>query len=117
MARMHAGVFFIKPVFSKQASAPTKLGEFLGCGVPCLTNAGVGDLTDILHGEKAGVAVTDLQPDALRGGINALLELLRDPTIRARCVEAAHRHFSLDEGVARYRAVYRSVQGSRPCDC
>ena len=30
MARMHAGIFFIKPVFSKQASAPTKLGEFLG---------------------------------------------------------------------------------------
>src|SRR5690606_19463415 len=28
MAGMDAGVFFIKPVFSKQASAPTKLGEF-----------------------------------------------------------------------------------------
>lgn len=117
MARMHAGIFFIKPVFSKQASAPTKLGEFLGCGVPCLTNAGVGDLTDILHGEKAGVAVTDLEPDALREGIDALLELLRDPAIRARCVEAARRHYSLDEGVARYRAVYRGVEGHQACDC
>lgn len=33
--RIHAGVFYIKPVFSKRASAPTKFGEFLGCGVPC----------------------------------------------------------------------------------
>ncbi|MBI3543282.1 MAG: glycosyltransferase, partial [Deltaproteobacteria bacterium] len=32
MARMDATVFFIKPVFSKKASAPTKLGELLGCG-------------------------------------------------------------------------------------
>ena len=46
MARMDAGIFFIKPVFSKQASAPTKLAEFLGCGIPCLGNAGVGDMAE-----------------------------------------------------------------------
>jgi hypothetical protein len=34
MNSMNAGVFFINPFYSKIASAPTKLGEFLGCGVP-----------------------------------------------------------------------------------
>ena len=33
IARMDASIFFIKPVFSKQASAATKLAELLGCGV------------------------------------------------------------------------------------
>ena len=57
MARMDAGVFFIKPLFSKQASAPTKLGEFLGCGIPCLANRGVGDMAEILEGEGVGMAL------------------------------------------------------------
>ena len=44
--RMSAGAALIKPTYSKLASAPTKLAEYLGCGVPCLGNAGVGDMTD-----------------------------------------------------------------------
>ncbi len=65
MARMHAGVFFIKPVFSKQASAPTKLAEFLGCGIPCLSNAGVGDMAGILEGERVGVALDSFDDSCL----------------------------------------------------
>ena len=36
---------------AKIASAPTKLAEYLGCGVPCLGNVGVGDMEAILEGE------------------------------------------------------------------
>jgi hypothetical protein len=109
MARMHAGVFFIKPVFSKQASAPTKLAEFLGCGIPCLSNAGVGDMAGILEGERVGVALNGFDDSALETGIERLIELSRQNDIAARCVATARRHFSLDEGVARYRAVYDSL--------
>ena len=109
MARMHAGIFFIKPVFSKQASAPTKLAEFLGCGIPCLGNAGVGDMAAILEGERVGVALTDFDEVSLRQGLERLIELTRQPDIQARCVAAAQRHFSLDEGVARYRSIYHAL--------
>src|SRR5437868_6864394 len=34
MRRMDVGIFFIRPVYSKIGSAPTKLGEFLASGVP-----------------------------------------------------------------------------------
>src|SRR5262249_46437760 len=34
------GLAFIKPAFSKLASSPTKFGEYLGCGLPIVTNAG-----------------------------------------------------------------------------
>lgn len=109
MARVDAGVFFIKPVFSKQASAPTKLGEFLGCGIPCLANTGVGDMADILRDGRVGVAVEAFDEDALRDGVRALLALQREDDIGARCRAIAEREFSLDEGVARYRGVYAQL--------
>jgi glycosyltransferase involved in cell wall biosynthesis len=109
MACINAGIFFIKPVFSKQASAPTKLGEFLGCGIPCLSNAGVGDMAEILEGEGVGVALESFDVDAMRRGLQRLLALVDDPQTPARCVAAAQRHFSLIEGVRRYAGVYAQL--------
>lgn len=109
MARMDAGVFFIKPVFSKQASAPTKLAEFLGCGIPCLGNAGVGDMAEVLEGEQVGVALKSFDVDAVAAGLRELLTLAADPATTQRCVAAAQKHFSLDEGVRRYAAVYEQL--------
>ena len=111
IARMDAGIFFIRQVFSKQASAPTKLAEFLGCGVPCLGNAGVGDMAEVLEGEHVGVALKSFDEAALANGLQDLLLLAAEPATRARCVAAAQKHFSLDEGVARYRGIYEQIDG------
>lgn len=111
LARMHIGIFFIKPVFSKQASAPTKLGEFLGCGIPCLSNRGVGDMAQILEGDRVGVALGDFDVESIRTGLDSLLTLVQEPGITQRCVESARRHFSLEEGVERYRQVYATLAG------
>lgn len=106
MRNMDAGIFFIKPVFSKQASAPTKLAEFLGCGVPCLANTGVGDMGQILEEERVGVAVDAFDPQALQRGVTRLLALLEEPDVRARCAAAARQHFSLEQGVDSYALIY-----------
>ena len=110
MARMTAGVFFIRPVFSKQASAPTKLAEFLGCGIPCLSNAGVGDLAEILEGERTGVVVQGFDRESLASGVQQLLTLLEDTGVHDRCVASAHRHFSLDRGVQAYEEIYAALE-------
>ena len=109
MARMDATAFFIKPAFSKQASAPTKLGEFLGCGIPVLSNAGVGDMAQILRQDGVGIAVDATDEASIRQGVSGLLALCDEPDIRQRCVASAQRHFSLEEGVARYGAIYREL--------
>ena len=109
IARMDASIFFIKPVFSKQASAPTKLGEFLGCGVPCLSNAGVGDMAEILENDKVGVALESFDEDDLLKGLQRLLALVEDTTTSTRCINSAKRHFFLDEGVSRYLYVYQQL--------
>jgi glycosyltransferase involved in cell wall biosynthesis len=104
--RIDAGIFFIKPLFSKIGSAPTKLGEFLACGIPCLTNAGVGDVERLLEGERVGVALRDFAPEHQEEGIRRLLVLAGDPEVRGRCVEVARRYFSLDKGVQSYDHIY-----------
>lgn len=109
MARMDATIFFIKPMFSKKASAPTKLGEFLGCGIPVLSNNGVGDMAEILHSDRVGIALDGLHEASLCEGVAALLALCAEPGIRQRCADSARRHFSLEEGVRRYRCIYASL--------
>ena len=109
MARMTVGAAIIKPVYSKVASAPTKLAEYLGCGVPCLGNTDVGDMEDVLEGERTGVALTDFSPADRAGAIDRLFALLEDPGLPARCRAVAERRFSLDTGVADYRTLYREL--------
>ncbi len=109
MGRMNAGVFFIKQSYSKTASMPTKLGEFLGCGVPCLTNVGVGDVAQILEDEQVGVAISDFGDNALRNGITNLLKLADETSISLRCRRAALKHFALENGVRAYDSIYRAL--------
>ena len=109
MSRMDAGIFFIKPVFSKQASAPTKLAEFLGCGIPCLSNAGVGDMAEVLEKDQVGLVITSFDDEAMIAALKQLINLVDDPESSARCVASAQKHFSLDEGVRLYHEIYKKL--------
>lgn len=112
--RMTAGTAIIRPVFSKISSAPTKLAEYLGCGVPCLANGGVGDMAVILESNKVGVALTDFSKADRDRAVTELLELVNSPGLAERCRETALRLFSLDRGVEAYRSIYRGLLGSPP---
>lgn len=109
IAGMTAGTAIIKPVYSKIASAPTKLAEYLGCGVPCLGNTGVGDMDAVLEGERVGVAFDSFAPEAMEQAVDRLLALCGEPGISDRCRAAAQRHFSLETGAAQYRAIYEQL--------
>ncbi len=109
--KFNAGIFFIKPVFSKRASSPTKLGEFLACGIPCLTNSGVGDMQSILQGEGVGVVLSDFSPGSEETAVKQLVTLCGDREIRERCRNAAKKYFSLEEGVRAYSRIYRAGAG------
>jgi len=107
--RMHAGVFFIRPTFSKLASAPTKLGEFLGCGVPCMTNAGVGDLQEILEPNQVGIILNDTNEKLISEGIKNLIIISEDEHSRDRARLVAEDHFSLINGYHQYRKIYKKL--------
>ena len=115
-ARMDVGLFYLKPCYSLAAVCPTKLGEFLASGVPCLTNDGVGDATEILEGEGAGVVLRSFAPDEQRRALSSLLELAGRPETSARCVEAARRHFDLAVGLETIASAYRSLSEAAPVE-
>ena len=107
--QMHAGIFFINPLFSKQASAPTKLGEFLGCGVPCLSNHEVGDMASILETNNCGIAIQNFSENEIKLGVSNLLSLIEQPEVSEKCRKAAEQYFSLDRGVNLYSYIYSGI--------
>lgn len=114
VGRMDAGIFFIKAVWSKRASCPTRMGEFLACGKPCLANAGVGDVEEDLQQTGTGVAINEFSDATLRAALERLLQLTTEEGIEARCRKAAEERFSLPVGVNAYSAIYtRLGQASR----
>ena len=110
MRNMDAGIFFIKPLYSKIASAPTKLGEFLGCGIPCISNTGVGDMAEILEKDNVGVALRSFDDSSMQNGIDQLIKLTDSEDISDRCPKTALKYFSLDDGVKAYTRIYNNLE-------
>ena len=111
IARMAAAVAFYKPSYSRVACAPTKLAEYLGCGVPCIGNIGVGDMEQTLEGKRVGVALRDFSPADHKNAVDRLLALCDEPELRSRCIATAHELFSLEAGVEAYRQIYCELCG------
>lgn len=110
---MDVGMFFIRPCFSKKGSAATKLGEFLGCGVPVVINDGVGDSGAIVRAARAGVVLAEPTPRAFEETLDAVQAMLGDADVATRCRAAATEHFDLERGVAKYAALYERLLAQR----
>jgi len=97
------GLFFIKPLYSKKGSSPTKLAEILACGIPVVTNTGVGDVDELLENTHCGVLVSSFEKLAYRKAIDEMDKLnfskqyYRDITLT---------NFSLEKGVDTYQRIY-----------
>lgn len=111
LSTINLAAFFIKPAYSNLASAPTKLGEFLACGVPCVSNDGIGDMTQIIERERVGVILRNFDESSMHQAAEAVLELLKDNQLSQRCRAAAIKYFSLDDGVKAYRQIYEQLAG------
>jgi glycosyltransferase involved in cell wall biosynthesis len=104
-----AGLFFIRPSFSKRGSAATKLAEFLGCGVPVVINDGVGDSGAIVRDRRVGVVLSVLDPAAYAAALAPVRAAMADRAMADRCRQTAMDLFDLETGVERYRGLYRRL--------
>jgi glycosyltransferase involved in cell wall biosynthesis len=104
---MDVGLFFIRPCYSKLASSPTKLAEFLAAGKPVVTLSGTGDLDAQLAGQPFACVLCDTTPAEYERAFAALPALMTADPAGARAFAATH--YSLELGADRYAAAYRHM--------
>ncbi len=98
------GLSVVKATFATQSRSPTKIPEYLACGLPIIANAGVGDVDKLIVENGVGAILMEFSPEGFATSLTAV-DSLGD--ITERCRETARREFDL-ESVAglRYRRLY-----------
>jgi glycosyltransferase involved in cell wall biosynthesis len=108
--RAHLGISFRKPTFSQIAASPTKIAEYLAAGVPVVSNAGTGDVDELLQSERVGLIVRSFDDASLAEAAAQAVMLTEDPQTEARCRKAAADYFDLSEiGGKRYQELYERI--------
>lgn len=67
---------FIAPGFGSLGVSPTKIGEYLACGIPVITNAGVGDVERLIAQTGGGHVMRDFSEISLDRAARAFDRLL-----------------------------------------
>lgn len=98
---------FIKPVYSKISSSPTKLGEVLSMGIPVISNSGVGDVKEIINATESGYVLDAFNAGEYRKAVLAMPALLKKDPKKIRT--AAEQVYSLLRGVELYQQCYAKV--------
>ncbi|MGE3372376.1 MAG: glycosyltransferase [Vicinamibacteria bacterium] len=105
-----AGVSFIQPSYSKRASSPTKLGEYLAAGLPVVANAGIGDSQPLIEESRVGVVLNDFTEQEYRRATAGLGALLADPDHGPRSRRVAEERLGLRTvGWPAYARVYARI--------
>ena len=100
-------ISFIKPVYSKLSSSPTKLGEVLSMGIPVISNSGVGDVEQIIKNADAGYVLDHFSESDLENAVAAIPSLLKKSPEAIR--SAVKDVYSLANGIQLYLSSYRQV--------
>jgi len=106
-----AGIFFIKPCFSKRSSCPIKFAEYLASGLPVVINSGIGDTDKIVERYRIGIVIDRFEKACYINAVKSFLELIKDKSeISFRCHKVAGDLFSLEQGVYKYFEIYRGLE-------
>jgi glycosyltransferase involved in cell wall biosynthesis len=107
-----AGLSFIKQCFSKLGSSPTKVAEYLACGLPVVLNGDIGDQAELEADGDAAVVLKSFSDAELDRAAVRVDELAgRSYQERAEAPrKAAIARFGLASvGVPRYERLYRAM--------
>jgi glycosyltransferase involved in cell wall biosynthesis len=119
LAAGDAALSLIDTCFSKIASSPTKIAEYLALGLPVALNVDIGDGQELAGASDAIVDVGSLTDEDCERAALQLIEAAARPGIAARARALAEERFSVTSvGVTRYARLYdRMLRGdasSRP---
>jgi len=102
-------IFFYKTPNSGKGFFPTRMGESLACGLPVITNGGVGDCSEIIEENRIGVILDEPNEKTISKAIKRILELVKDDQLNKRCRTFAENYLSLKKGVEKYENIYETI--------
>ena len=102
------GIFNLKENYSIKASFPTRIAEYLSCGIPILCNDFNQDITDLIQFNKVGLIIDFNNRDYHKTYMD-IYKLLSDKKINIRCRKLAERQLSLQKGVQSYLQLYNKL--------
>ncbi len=101
------GLSFVKAAYSTMSRSPTKIPEYLASGLPIISNAGVGDVDELLAKNGIGAVVDSFDRE---GYLRALDGLGMLGNISGHCRLVAREYFDLSTvGGRRYRRIYKRL--------
>jgi glycosyltransferase involved in cell wall biosynthesis len=110
LAGADAAASLIQPWFSKIASSPTKVAEFLGLGLPVVANRGIGDMEGLIASSPAMIDAGGLSREELDRAADVLAACDQVPDLRVEARRLAQAEFDLaNVGVARYQRLYETL--------
>jgi len=111
LAAVDIGLSFIKPVYSKISSSPTKQGEMLAMGIPMIVNSGVGDVDAIVEITQSGIVLPENTKEAYQIAAMQIVTLVRKNKQEIR--DKAIKILDLKVGVEVYNTIYGNMTGEK----
>lgn len=110
LAASDLALSFVKATFATTSRSPTKIPEYLICGVPIVSNSGVGDVDEQLIEDKVGVIIKDFSADSYNKAVGEIDDLRSAGDLAEKCQKSAMERFDIEKiGGARYRKLYRRL--------
>jgi len=106
LAASKLALCFIRASFSKIASCPTKLPEYLAMGIPVVINAGIGDDDEIIQSGQCGVILQSFEEEDMAKKIEMVKHFF---VPHRQSISCAENYYSLESGISRYLSVYSTI--------
>jgi glycosyltransferase involved in cell wall biosynthesis len=99
---------FRLPTYSQMACSPTKLAEAFALGIPVISNAGVGDVDEVMADLDAGIVIDLADPAAYAKIAFQVENIIEKGGERLRKV--ARKRFGLEVAEVSYRQIYAALE-------
>lgn len=109
LAACDAGLLLRRRDPVNAVASPTKLAEYLACGLPVLVSQGIGDLSAWVREQDLGQVVAD--PDDDVALLHALTRLRDAPPDPARVAAVAREHLGRERFLPAYLEEYAALGG------
>ncbi len=104
------GLSFVKATYATASRSPTKIPEYLACGLPIVSNRGVGDVDELIIEENVGILLNDFSSESYADALKQVITLGNDANFINKCRICAKNKFDLEKvGGERYRRIYNHL--------